>query len=420
MASAVEQTLRALTKARSFGGREHLNCIAELDETALAQAEALDAGPDGKCSPLAGMPVLVKDNIDVAGLHTTAGSLALTDNLASTDAPVIRNLRKRGAVILGKTNMTEFANFTTEGMPGGYSSRGGYVMHAANPSLSPSGSSSGSAVAVAAGIVPAAVGTDTSFSVVACAQENGICGLKPPVGSLSAEGIIPIARTLDSAGAMARNLTDALLLYSAMRDESLPPLTAMPISRMHIAVNTANRQRVSPEQLAYLQKTLETLRALGAVIHEVEQPPIPQLVTIMQWEFRAHLENYLRTSAAKRKTLAEIVACYETNPDSMMKYGITLLRRALYETEGGLDGETYLEAMRFRSETIRTVQKQLSAYDAVIITGPTSISHFCGLPSLSIPGKETTQYGVPRGIMMYGLNEARLYQAALAIEQILP
>ena len=228
----MNQTENALALAGSIGGKNGLNCIAELDETAAEQAKAQEADKQDRL--LCGIPVLVKDNIDVKGLHTTAGSLALADNISREDAPVIRNLRRNGAVILGKTNMTEFANFTTDGMPGGYSSRGGQVVHAVNPKLSPAGSSSGSAVAVAAGIVPMAVGTDTSHSVTGCAMFNGICGLKPPAGTLSAEGIIPIARTLDSAGAMARNLTDTLKLYSAMRDEPLPEL--VPLKRTDFAL----------------------------------------------------------------------------------------------------------------------------------------------------------------------------------------
>ena len=243
----MNQTEKVLSLAVEIGGKNGLNCIAELDPTAADQAGVLEKSDDGDL-PLRGVPVLVKDNIDVKGLHTTAGSLALEDNLALSDAPVIRNLRRNGAVILGKTNMTEFANYVTQDMPGGYSSRGGQVIHAVNPELDVSGSSSGSAVAVAAGIVPMAVGTDTSHSVTACAMFNGICGLKPPVGTLSAEGIIPIARTLDSAGPMARNLSDTLKLYSAMRDEPLPELKPKEISQLRIAVNLANESVFSADR----------------------------------------------------------------------------------------------------------------------------------------------------------------------------
>ena len=125
-----------------------------------------------------GLPILVKDNIDVAGLHTTAGSLALSDSVATRDAPVIANLRRHGALILGKTNMTEFANYTGERMPNGYSSRGGQVRNAYDPTHDPSGSSTGSAVAVSARLCSAALGTDTSFSIVGCATENGVTGHK--------------------------------------------------------------------------------------------------------------------------------------------------------------------------------------------------------------------------------------------------
>lgn len=299
----MNQTERALALAESIGGRNGLNCIAELDETAAEQARAQEADKQGKL--LAGIPVLVKDNIDVKGLHTTAGSLALADNIAREDAPVIRNLRKNGAVILGKTNMTEFANFTTEGMPGGYSSRGGQVVHAVNPKLSPAGSSSGSAVAVTAGIVPMAVGTDTSHSVTGCALFNGICGLKPPAGALPSEGIIPIARTLDSAGAMARNLTDALKLYSAMRDEPLPELKLLKMDGLRIAVNRAQWETLQEGRERFLNNLLKKLKAGGTVIGEVDQGAAPEMVTIMKWEFRPMLEDYLQKSTEKPARLVD-------------------------------------------------------------------------------------------------------------------
>ena len=413
----MNQTENALALAGSIGGKNGLNCIAELDETAPEQAKAQEAARQDKL--LAGIPVLVKDNIDVKGLHTTAGSLALADNIAREDAPVIRNLRRNGAVILGKTNMTEFANYTTEDMPGGYSSRGGQVIHAVNPKLSPAGSSSGSAVAVAAGIVPMAVGTDTSHSVTGCAMFNGICGLKPPVGTLSAEGIIPIARTLDSAGAMARNLTDTLKLYSAMRDEPLPELNPLRTDELHIAVNRANGEAIQGSRKHFLNSLLEKLKAGGAATGEVDQGAAPEMVTIMRWEFRPMLEDYLAKSTAKRKTLAEIVAYYESNPDTMMKYGDTLLRAALNETPGGLQGKPYLDALAARREAIARVTAEIEHYDAVLMTGPTSIMHFCGLPTVTVAGKQKDPNGVNETVILYGKDEYRLYEAALAIEQIM-
>ena len=125
--SVYERVQQAFNEAETKGGKNGLNCIAELDMTAVEQAKALDACSKEEIGDFWGIPILVKDNIDVKGLHTTAGSLALEDNIAKKDAPVIQNLRKNGVVILGKTNMTEFANYTTNGMPGGYSSRGGQV-----------------------------------------------------------------------------------------------------------------------------------------------------------------------------------------------------------------------------------------------------------------------------------------------------
>ena len=413
----MNQTEKALALAGSIGGKNRLNCIAELDETAAEQAKAQEADKQDRL--LAGIPVLVKDNIDVKSLHTTAGSLALADNIAREDAPVIRNLRRNGAVILGKTNMTEFANFTTENMPGGYSSRGGQVVHAVDPKLSPTGSSSGSAVAVAAGIVPMAVGTDTSHSVTACAMFNGICGLKPPAGTLSAEGIIPIARTLDSAGAMARNLTDTLKLYSAMRDEPLPELPPLKTDGLRIAVNQAQRETLQEDRKHFLDSLLKKLKAGGAVTEEVNQGAAPEMVTIMRWEFRPMLEDYLEKSTAKRKTLAEIVAYYEANPDTMMKYGDTLLRAALDETPGGLQGKPYLDALEARKEAIVRVTAEIENYDAVLMTGPTSIMHFCGLPTVTVAGAKKDPNGVNEAVILYGKNEYRLYEAALAIEQVM-
>lgn len=411
-------TEKALSAAKTIGGKSGLNCIAELDPTAIEQAKKYESNNDSDL-PLAGIPVLVKDNIDVKGLHTTAGSLALTDNLARSDAPIITNLRRNGAVILGKTNLTEFANYVTDGMPGGYSSRGGQVIHAVNPELSPSGSSSGSAVAVSAGIVSMAVGTDTCFSIIQCAAANGICGLKPPIGQLSQKGIIPIASSFDSAGPLAHNLSDALKLYSGMRDDPLPALTPARLDKLKIAVNRAGEEMIPKDMLDSLRQFIHQIEAGGAEISEVTQKSSPEMGIMMKWEFKPMLEAYLKESGAYFKTLDEIVKYYESHPDTMMKYGDSRLRASLDETPGSLQGKPYLEAVKVREKTIERISNELSTYDAVIVTGPTDIMHFCGMPSVTIAGNIKTDDGINQTLILYGWDEYRLYEAALALERLM-
>ncbi len=404
----------AIRLAKEIGWKDGLNCIAELDEN--ASVEECECAEDSQSLPLYGVPVLVKDNIDVKGFHTTAGSLALADNLAESDAPVIRNLRRKGAVIIGKSNMTEFANFVSTKMPGGYSSRGGQVIHAIKPGLDPSGSSTGSAVAVAAGIVPMAVGTDTSHSVTACAMENGICGLKPPADVLSQEDIIPISKTFDSAGAMAQNVSDLFKLYSAMRDEPLPEIRPAQARGLRIAVNTTNFDMNPEEQRSFHNNVIETLRNNGALISEVSEPLPPQLLTIMKYEFRPGLEEYLGKSKAKLKTLKEIVEFFESHPDTMMKYGYDLLHDAFYDAPSD---EEYKDALKAREEAIRSVTDKISDCDAVMVTGPSFIMHFCGLPTITVAGGSLDTNGMRQAVILYGTDEYRLYAAALTVEQLL-
>ena len=408
----------AIRLAKEIGGKDGLNCIAELDETIAA--EPRECTENAQLPPLFGIPVLVKDNIDVKGFHTTAGSLALADNLAKSDAPVIQNLRRNGAVIIGKSNMTEFANFVSTKMPGGYSSRGGQVLHAVNPELDPLGSSSGSAVAVAAGIVPMAVGTDTCHSITACAMGNGICGLKPPAGVLSQEGLIPISKTFDSMGAMAQNVTDTLRLYSAMRNDPLPEIRPTNSKGLRFAVNIANFDMCSEERKSFLNKLVETLKEHGASIGKVNDPPTPELPAIMKREFQPALEEYLKNRETKLKTLKEIVEYFEAHPDTMMKYGYDLLRGALYDSsQEALVEAEYQKAMKSRADQIQRITEEIADYDAVLITGPTYVNHLCGMPTITVAGSGLDENGVRQAIILYGIDEYKLYAAALTVEQLL-
>lgn len=391
-----------------------LHAVAERNPAAPDDARRLDSSAHTHDLPLFGIPILIKDNIDVAGLHTTAGSMALSDHIAAADAPVVANLRRNGAIILGKTNLTEFANYTTENMPGGFSSRGGQVRHAYDAAASPSGSSSGSAVAVSADLCAAALGTDTSFSVVACATVHGLAGLKPPHGALDAEGIVPIAHTLDSAAPMARTFDDALLLYSAMRSTPFAISEPARPDTLRIAVNLANHDMVSAAQLALYETLFDALRASGAQFAEVNQPYTPYLKTVMTCEFRRDLEAYLNGTDAARKTLPEIIAFYREHP-ACMPYGITYLEEAV-KVPDPAHHSAYQEALAQRESLRAQILAELRNFDACVMTGPTNIMHFTGLPSLALPLAMGAD-GLPRGIILYGAEEKRLYAAARTIER---
>lgn len=410
---SVEELTRAyLARIEKYDQSNELNTISELNESAVKQARKLDSSRSERDSILFGLPILVKDNIDVAGLHTTAGSLALADNRAETNATVIENIIQNGGIILGKTNMTEFANFTTQGMPNGYSSQGGIVKNAYDPNKDPGGSSTGSAVAVSAGFCSMAVGTDTSFSIVACATENGIVGLKPQFASLSLSGIIPISSTLDRAGALSHDLSDAIALYRGMAEKPFAPIQPTPVKTLKIAVNIYHKEMVSTAQCQRYERLFDSLRREGAQFFEITQPYSPYQRSIMQCEFKRDLEYYLSHSSAKLKKLDAIIAFYQANPDTMMQYGISTLQESVQKS---VDDLSYREAMAQRARLRSQVINELEKYDACIMTGPTNSMHFVGLPSLALK-LSMGEDEIPRGIIIYGADERRLLATALTIE----
>src|SRR5579871_5067172 len=211
--SAREATERYLARIRELDGG--LRSVIEVNPDALAIAAELDRGP--RKGPLHGVPVLLKDNIDTGDrMKTTAGSLALVDAPAPRDAALVERLRNAGAVILGKTNLSEWANFRSTHSMSGWSGRGGQTRNPYAPDRSPCGSSSGSGVAASANLCAVAVGTETDGSVVCPSSMNGIVGIKPTVGLIAGRGIIPIAHSQDTAGPMARTVRDAAILLGAL------------------------------------------------------------------------------------------------------------------------------------------------------------------------------------------------------------
>ncbi len=418
--SAEALTKIYLDRIEAIGLRNGVNAVAEIDSSAIEQARALDATPSKRSLPLFGLPVLIKDNIDVEGLHTTAGSVALENHIAQKDAPVVKRLRESGAVILGKTNMTEFANYMTDDLPNGFSSRGGQVINAYHPEMDPGGSSTGSAVAVSAGLCAFAIGTGTCFSIVGCAAQNGVAGFKPQGGNLPGEGIIPICFALDTAGPLTRDVKDAHMVYAAIAGRNVSPLSSIPASQLKIAVNTFNREQVSKEQLERYESLLNNIKKEGGEVAEINQPAAS--VTrrnVMRYAFKHDLEAYLEASEAPRKTLQEIIDFYNESPETRAPYGVTVLQMAQDVATGNLDEPDYHEALKNREALRVKITEELKDFDACLMTGHTDVMHTINLPSITI-NLAMAEDNTPRGAILYGANEERLLNAALTLEKYCP
>ncbi|NLS78926.1 MAG: amidase [Chloroflexi bacterium] len=347
-----------------------LNAVIELNPDALAAAQALDAERQvGRLrGPLHGIPVLLKDNIDTGDrMATTAGSLALEGSRAPRDAGLVERLRAAGAIILGKTNLSEWASFRSTHSTSGWSSRGGLTRNPYALDRNPCGSSSGSAVAVAADLCAAAVGTETDGSIICPSSVNGIVGLKPTLGLISRSGIIPIAHSQDTAGPMGRTVRDVAILLGALAG----PDPRDPATRETASWAGADYERyLDPDGLRgarigvvrgywgrhpavdrVMEEALAALRGLGAVlIDPVEIATVKQLGahehTVLLHEFRADLNDYLSTRGpgVPVRSLREVIAFNEQHRARTMPYfGQELLLQA--ESQGPLTTPQYLEAL---------------------------------------------------------------------------
>jgi amidase len=441
-----------------------LRSIAETNPDALRIADELDAerrerGPRG---PLHGIPVVIKDNIDTADrMSTTAGSLALEGSIAQHDAFVVERLRAAGAVMLAKSNLSEWANFRSTTSTSGWSARGGQVKNPYALDRNPCGSSSGSGVAVAANLAAAAVGTETDGSVVCPAAANGIVGIKPTVGLVGRSGIIPISRTQDTAGPMARTVSDAAILLTAMtgrdpRDETTArsegrvrdyaaDLDPGALRGARIGVSRRVHFGYSPHADRVVEAAIEVMRAQGAVVVDpVEIATADQVygceLEVLLYEFKDGLNAYLAGlgPGARVRTLADVIAYNERERAREMPYfGQELFERA--QEKGPLTAKDYrtaLETCRRLAgpEGIDAVLAQHRLDALVAPTGspawPTDLlngDHFrgasstlaavAGYPNISVPAGNVL--GLPVGLSFFGAawSEPTLIRLAYAFEQ---
>lgn len=427
-----------------------LQSVLELNPDALFLAEALDLeramqGPRG---PLHGIPVLIKDNIDTGDkMHTSAGSIALANHRAKQDAFVAAKLRDAGMVILGKANMTEWANFMAENMPGGYSSRGGQVLNPYKPGeISTGGSSAGSGVACAANLATVTVGTETSGSILSPSSLNNIVGIKPTVGLISRSGIIPICHSQDTAGPMARTVRDAALLLGAMTGvDQQDPATWSSTLDAHTdytpflqedglkgtRIGVADFMTLQPEEAELFQAALADLRRLGADVIEgieVATGKLPWTPHVMTEEFKVDLNAYLATCGPEVPvhSLEELMAFHDAHAEVALRYGQRRLEDA-QQTDGTLTSPAYIRELishhKLYAQNIDEVltEHQLDAF-VYYSTWGCWLAARAGYPSVCVPAgmiSSGDQAGTPAGITFTAsrYSEPKLISLAYAYEQ---
>ncbi|UCH25661.1 MAG: amidase [Trueperaceae bacterium] len=440
-----------------------LRSVIEVNPDAIAIADKLDQerrtqGPRG---PLHGVPILVKDNIDSADrMMTTAGSLALEGNIAPRDAFVVEKLRQAGAVLLGKTNLSEWAYFRSTRGCSGWSSRGGQVRNPYALDRNPCGSSSGSGVAVAANLCTASIGTETDGSIVCPSSTNGIVGIKPTIGLVSRSGIVPIAHSQDTAGPMARSVSDvAAVLTALVGYDARDPITREGVgkeaadycqyldpdglkgARLGVARNYFDRHEKAD---AIIEDAIEELKSLGAIIVDpVDFSSLGLFIEpefeLLLYEFKADLNNYLADHPkAKVRSLEDVISFNRANAEVMMPY----FRQELLElaqSKGDLKEEAYLEAKRECLRLSRTegIDKAVREHhlDAIIaptngpawsidpivgdhiLGGCSSPAAMAGYPHITVPAGYA--YGLPIGLSFFSsaYQEGKLIRYAYAFEQ---
>lgn len=445
-------------------GGPSINSVIEINPDAVSIAESLDRerkekGPRGR---LHGIPILIKDNIGTADrMMTTAGSLALLGSRPAQDAFLVRRLRESGAVILGKTNLSEWANFRSTHSTSGWSARGGQTRNPYALDRNTCGSSSGSGAAPAANLCAAAIGTETDGSIVCPSSANSLVGIKPTVGLVSRSGIIPLSHSQDTAGPMARTVADAatLLSYLTGVDVRDKATTTGPTMRFIDYTSFLNKDGLRGARLGIARKyfgfndrvdklmndQIDVLKRLGAVI--VDPADIPTSgkfddseLEVLLFEFKADLNKYLAELGPRAPvhSLKEIIEFNEQNKEKEMPYfGQELFIRA--QAKGPLTSRTYLQALRknhllSRAQGIDFIMNKHRLDGLVAPTGgpawPTdwingdhftggysSASAVAGYPHITVPAGYV--FGLPVGISFFGRAwaEAQLIKFAYAFEQ---
>ncbi|HEY7287223.1 MAG TPA: amidase family protein [Vicinamibacterales bacterium] len=458
--SAKQLVRMYLARIAAYDGKStstHLNSYIHINARALEMTDDQDEqGEDGHGSrrPLAGIPMILKDNVDTRDMPTTAGSVAFAGSFPRTDAFITRRLRDAGAIILGKATMTEFANFLTNGMPAGYSSLGGYgfnpydprpdprnildalgrPVNDGRPTLTPGGSSSGPGIAVAANLAAVGIGTETSGSILSPGTANGLVGIKPTVGLVSRDGIIPITADQDTAGPLARTVRDAAIVLGVIAGfDPHDPATAACLTpgncfrdytrfldknalvgaRIAVPPFPTNRAAIMNNAIAVLQAAGATVDLVPALAPQLAGcPTIPPAVfppavgcsTVLNYGFKRDLNKYIADhvrSSFPVQSLQDVINFNSAHAPASIKYGQDLaLFSQLFDTSAGS-----ADTLRYQSDRAQdiansrgTIQATLAGpdgtpgtaddYDALLFSGNSGAATpaKAGYPSIVVPG----------------------------------
>lgn len=420
-----------------------LQSIIALNPDALAQAAAADARrANGQAlSPLDGVPILLKDNIETLDpMATTAGSFALENNITGRDSPLAANLRGDGAVILGKTNLSQWANFRSNFSLSGWSSVGGQVRNPHMLDRNPCGSSSGTGAAIAASLAAGGIGTETNGSIICPSNVNGLVGFKPTVGVIPQEGIVPISPSQDTAGPMTKTVRGAALLMNAMDSGDTDYAAALaPDALKGVRVGVLRTaQSSNPDVLARFNAALDVMEAQGAELVDITEFNLPAgffpaSLLVLEYEFKASLNAYLAAAspAVTTRTLADIIAFNkERAEEELALFGQDLLEDS--NALGPLTDDAYLKALALVQSATREngIDKLLADNNVSVLVSPSGpiaprvdpvngdvwpewagagwAPAIAGYPHLTVPAGEV--HSIPLGVSFFG---ARFADAAI-------
>ncbi|EHU6442682.1 amidase [Listeria monocytogenes] len=404
-----------------------LNAISEINPSLVAEAEQLDQLAETNKSALYGMPVVLKDNIGTAVMPTSAGTVALKDWVVGKDAAIVDKLKTNGALILGKTNMSEWAAAMDDGLPNGYSGKKGLSKNPYSSELDPLGSSSGSATAATCDFAAIAIGTETNGSIILPAGAQSVVGFKPSQGLVSNEGIIPLSSRFDTPGPLTRTVTDAYLTTNVLMDEaSQTPLSKDALKNKRIGLLSDDE---SNEETAILKKIKKDLTNAGATIiegitlEELEQVDT-DYITLLNADFKRDLNQFLQINRSPMSTLESIIAFNKINPTRNMKFGQSELVASQNNTM------TKQEADNVANELIHITQNELDSVlqnerlDAIVSAGVGGSVKFlapiAGNPELTIPAGYDTESNQPKSLTFVSKRntDIALLNMGYAYEQI--